>query len=428
MAELERGLVRARGAGYEWQLGHPFTEVRCAAEGCGKRVGWLPEATARACPACGGAVARQVKRRMLSKAGFRNKREAQADLDRARAELGAGSHVLASRQNVGDYLEGWLSTQEGRLKPTTAASYRWLVQSYLVPHLGAAQVQDVTPSQLERLYVELVVAGGRDGKPLSLRTVRYAHSVLRKALADGVRKGLLSKNPAEHVELPMRAHQVDVLDSPDEAEEEVPFHVWDAAQVRTWAAAMEDDRLRALWLLLPLTGLRRGEALGLRWRDLDLRDGGQLRVRQNLVVVGGRVQMDTPKTRKSRREFSLDPEALAALKRHRKAQLQERVAWGGAYQDRDLVFCREDGTPLDPNAMTKAFGRLSKAAGLPTVRLHDLRHSYATIALSAGVSLFVVSRRLGHTTITQTADTYAHLLPSDDEGATQAVALAVWGA
>ena len=173
-------------------------------------------------------------------------------------------------------------------------------------------------------------------------------------------------------------------------------------------------------------GHARGEVLGLRWSDLDL-EGARLSIRQTLVVIGYALEFSTPKTDKSRRSISLDPATVAALRGHRVRQAQERLAWGPAWIDAGLVFSRDDGTPIHPQQLSKAFERLGKAAGLPEIRLHDLRHSYATAALALGIPTKIVSERLGHSSIAITSDTYQHVLPEMDEHAAAQVARTILG-
>ncbi len=163
-----------------------------------------------------------------------------------------------------------------------------------------------------------------------------------------------------------------------------------------------------MWVLLLTTGLRRGEALGLKWSDLDL-DAGRLSVRRTLVAVGYDVKWSEPKTAKSRRSVALDAGTVSAMRSHRRQQLEERMALGSGYRDDDLVFARVDGSPIHPQTVSQAFERHAKAAGLSPIRLHDLRHTAATLMLEGGVPLKVVSERLGHSSIGITADVYQHV-------------------
>ena len=181
-----------------------------------------------------------------------------------------------------------------------------------------------------------------------------------------------------------------------------------------------------MWVLFITTGLRRGEVAGLTWHDLDL-TAGRLTVNQARVVVDHKVIESAPKSERSVREIGLDASTVAALKAHRARQATERLAWGPEYQATDLVFTWENGRPLHPNVISRTFTRLAEKAGLPAIRLHDLRHSYASAALTAGVGLKVVSERLGHASISITGDIYSHVSREVDQSAADRVAAVILG-
>jgi integrase len=197
--------------------------------------------------------------------------------------------------------------------------------------------------------------------------------------------------------------------------------VWDVTQVKTFLAAVVDDRLFALWLLLITTGLRRGEAAGLRWEDIDL-DAGRLAVRRALISVEYQVRVSEPKTARGRRTLALDHLTVRALRAHRARLSEEALAAGESGQRTGYVFVREDGHPYHPERISLMFARLTKAAGLPPIRLHDLRHTAATMALAAGVHPKVVQERLGHANINITLDTYSHVVEGMQEDAAAKVA------
>lgn len=190
---------------------------------------------------------------------------------------------------------------------------------------------------------------------------------------------------------------------------------------------MREDRLYALWLTEATTGLRRGEILGLRWdKDIDL-DARRLAVGQTVVLIGGEVRFSRPKTEKSSQPIALDRVTVEALRAHRRRQLQERLASDAHYRDHGLVFAKKDGSPIHPERLTDRFSALAQRARLPVIRFHDLRHSYATAALMAGVPLKVVSERLRHASVGITGDVYSHVLPEVDQEAAEAVAARILG-
>jgi integrase len=327
------------------------------------------------------------------------KRDAEAGRVEILGRLQRGEHVPPSKLTIAGYLtDEWLPAVRASLRPSTYASYAMIIRTRIVPAIGSARLQALTPPMLNRFYGEL---GGR----LSPRSVRYTHAVLRHALADAVKWNRLARNVAAAAEPP--------------SAKAATMKTWSADQLRTFLEHVADDRLFAAWRVTAMTGLRRGEALGLRWRDVDL-EVGRLAVVETLI--GKRVR-SAPKTDCGRRSVELDPATAEALREHRKHQLKERLAWGPAYSaDLDLVFCREDGTPLWPQSFSRAFSRHAKAAGLPAIRLHDLRHTHASLALAAGVHPKVVSERLGHASVGITLDTYSHSIPAMQADAAAKVA------
>lgn len=292
---------------------------------------------------------------------------------------------------VGEYLETWL-TGKHALKPKTMSLYRDFITNYLVPNLGHIRLLELRAHHLDRMYANIVL--GMRGRPLSPSTIRRVHAVLRSALNSAVKRRLIPYSPAEHIEL-----------APENPKRPKP---WTAEQCQTFLRDIADDRLANLYHLILVTGMRRGEAIGLRWEDVDL-EGQCLFVVQQITEVHGHSVVGTPKTRRGTRLVPIDDNTIALLRRHHEAQDVEHVAWGPAWNDAGLVFTREDGRPLRPEYATRHFQALAKTAGLPAIRLHDLRHTNASLALQAGVDMKVVSERLGHSQMSITADLYTHV-------------------
>ena len=295
---------------------------------------------------------------------------------------------------VGEYLETWLSGKHA-LKPSTQHHYRDALRLYLIPHLGHIRLLDLRAHHLDRFYAAITI--GKRGRPLSPSSIRRVHAALRSALNTAVKRRLIPYNPAEHVEL-----------APENPKRPKP---WTLEQCRAFLDHIADDRLAVLYHLCLVTGMRRGEIAGLRWVDVDF-DGRCLFVVQQIVDVRGQLVIGTPKTRKSARVLPLDEFSFMMICRHQEAQALERAAWGVAWQESGLVFTREDGRPLRPEFITRHFQALAEKAGLPRIRLHDLRHTNASMALAAGVELKVISERLGHSTLGITADLYTHVVPT----------------
>jgi integrase len=192
------------------------------------------------------------------------------------------------------------------------------------------------------------------------------------------------------------------------------MRTWTATQLRAFLNHMSSDQLFAAYPVLGTTGARRGEVLALRWADVDL-ERARVSIRRSLVRLGSGVAFSEPNTRMSRRLIALDPTTVAALKDHRKRQLEERLLIGPGFTDQDLVFAELDGSPLSPGNFDKAFRRHVKAAVLPMIRVHDLRHTHGTLVLSAGIHPKVVSERLGHSPVGITLDVYSHVIPAMQE-------------
>jgi integrase len=347
------------------------------------------------------------RRRQKSKGGFRTRKAAEAALRELVASVDAGKYVERSTRTVGDYLDEWLEVVRPRLRPTSVNSYRQAV-GHIKGRVGAVPLQSLQPLEVESLYTDLLASGGARGRPLSPKTVRNIHVVLRKALADAERLGLVVRNAAAAAKPPV----------PSKHE----HTTWTAEQLARFLTSVEDERLAAAFVLLATTGMRRGEALGLRWRDLDL-DAGRLSIVQTITTVREEMVITPPKTARSRRLVSLDPGTVAALRDHRRRQNEERLRVGESWSgEREFVFTNEIGEPVHPSALSRLFVSSVRKAGLPKIRLHDLRHTYATVALAAGVHPKIVSERLGHATIAVTLDLDSHVTPAIDAEAAALVA------
>lgn len=357
------------------------------------------------------------KRRQKSRGGFATRKEAERAFAALRDEVRRGAYVEPSKLTLSRFLEDeWLPSIAASVRPTTWKFYAGMVHAHVRPALGRTRLANVTPPKLNAFYADLLRSGSRGrapGRPLSPKTVRHVHTMLHKALNDAVRWGHLARNPASLAEPP----------KPRTAE----MKVWNAEQLREFLAFCRDDRLYAAWLLLVTTGMRRGEVLGLSWQHVDLKRARLSVVRTLTVVDYHHVEFSEPKTAKGRRSVALDAATVDTLRAHRKQQLEERVAWGPDWQETGLVFTREDGSEIHPERFTSWFEQLSRDAGLPRIRLHDLRHSYATAALGAGIPAKVVSERLGHASIAITLDTYSHVLPALQEDAASVVASVILG-
>ena len=322
----------------------------------------------------------------------RTKRETQEKLRAALTQAGAGVKPTTTRLTVAAYLTDWL---EASVKPqrraTTYASYEDTVRRFLIPAIGRHPLTKLEPGHVQRMLADLSTRETARGR-LSPTTVRYCYTILRVALGRAYKQGLVVRNVATLVDAPSKAN--------------VEMHPLSAEQARTFLASVSAGPREALYVTALYTGLRQGELLGLRWQDVDL-EGAVLAVRHTLQRRTH--ELGEPKTERGRRTLRLPGDAVAALPRHKVAQLEQRLRAGRKWQDHDLVFTTSLGTPLDARNVTRLLQAALERAGLPRQRFHDLRHAYATLLLEAGEELAVVSKMLGHADLGTTADVYAHL-------------------
>jgi integrase len=347
------------------------------------------------------------ERRQKSRGGFRTRKDAQRFLTDTLTSVATGTYVEPSTVALARFLsDEWLPAVKRTVRPLSHRRYEGIVRTYVTGReIGAVPLRSLSAGHLNALYGDLESAG------LSVATRRLVHAVLRRALSDAVRWGKLARNPASAADPPVQPRS--------------RTQSWTATELRRFIGHVNDDRLFALWRLAATTGMRRGELLGLTWQALDV-DGARLRVDQQLLPTTGGVTFGPPKSRRSERTIALDATTVDALRRHRGVQALERDLAGPAYEDLDLVFCDEIGRPIYPQRLTEAFARHRKDAGIPIGSLHILRHTSATLALTATppVPLHVVAGRLGDDP-REILRTYAHLLPHSDELAAEVVAAAL---
>ena len=331
------------------------------------------------------------------------KQDAQRELTRQLSLVDRGHSLGTAQTTVQEYLQQWFARWQvqGNVKQSTIDTARVHLDVYLVPRIGHLKLRDLKRARIGALYQDLVEhgrtgAGGRQSadRRLSAKTVRNIAGTLHKALDDAVRLDILPTNPADNVDLPKW--------------ERPELQTWDSAQVAqflTWCAD-NDDPLYALWRLLAVAGLRRGELLGLTWDDVDL-VMGEIKVRQTRVVTGtGQVRVETPKTAAGRRVVTIDPHTVDALARLKDTQERAAAVLGG--WSSPYVATSQDGQPIYPKRLTDRFRATARAAVVPVIRLHDGRHSNVTLAIESGVPVAVMSSRVGHSRPSTTSDIYFH--------------------
>jgi integrase len=323
--------------------------------------------------------------------------EATRKMKAGSARVEGGKPITDARTPLATWIEEWSATalENSDRKPATKHIYRSLARIHLAPApLGTMPLGSIRPSHVEALTGRMRKAGSSDS------TVRMTYTVLRSVLDTAVRDRLIAENVAASVKRPTASRRAD---GRDEARHMTP------AEVRRVLDAAGGTRYAAPLALIAATGLRRGEALAVRWADVNL-DAGTLAVTGTLGRVGGKLERSTPKSARSRRTLALTPGVVAVLRRQRVAQLEAKMKAGSRWQDTGYVFTTEIGTPIEPRNVLREFVAAVERAGLDTdgVGLHTLRHSAATGMLDAGVPLHVVSRILGHSSVAITGDIYGH--------------------
>ncbi len=399
------------------------------------------------------------ERRRNARAGFATEDAAWEALVEANNQLRTNRYVKNAPRTVRQFLDEWLAAVRVSLKPTTHSNYRNYAVYYVIPIIGERRLQDVTPEMISLLYTHLLEKGRRKGdsnqrmyafwkkaveagqspKPkdvataggvtyaaatravrryqagrvpapysrgLDARTVLGVQIMLGRAFADAVSWKYLGESPAAQagrVRQTRKGH-----------------NVWTPDQLRRFLAMARDERLYAMWLMFATTGMRRSEAAGARREHSDIA-ARTITLWQTRVIAGGQATDSDGKTRRSRRRLALDRRTSDALNQHLAMLDHERAQFGADYQDHGLLFCWIDGRPIYPDTISEHFNRLVDRAGLPTITLHDVRHTYATMSLRAGVNPKIVSGRLGHATVAFTLDLYTEDVPELHHAAAEAV-------
>lgn len=405
------------------------------------------------------------ERRREFKGGYSTEEEAWAAAIKAKAAADEGRRVAPSRRTVRDFSAEWLAAIQHSVKPSTYVNYTDYLDAYILPTIGDRRLQEISVPILNAFYRRLLESGrrkrdsnsimyqywlmhrsdehepsskeiakacntsphaARDAvlryrrgriptpKPLGLapKTVKNVHRMLHRALKDAVAWSYITENPAEHASLPRTRRGTNKL-------RPTP---WTLEQLTAWLDLALNDRYAALWMLVATSGMRRSELAGLRRKDLNLEVGLAAVGDDTRVVVDGNAAESDGKTDASGRTISLDAQTVELLHKHLETLDSERTELGELYQDDDRLFCFPNGKAPHPDTITAMFNRLVDQAGAPHIRLHDVRHTYATLSLDAGIDLKIVSDRLGHANVYVTAQIYGHRSTGNDRAAAQHMA------
>ncbi len=316
-------------------------------------------------------------------------------------------HAAGRAPTVAEWLGHWLDTIAIRkVRASTLQGYRGKVNSRIIPAVGHHRLDRLQPEHLEAWYIELADEG------LASSTILQLHRILSRALKVAMQRGKIARNVCSLVDAPsLRRDEV------------VPFSTTEARALLATARGLRNE---ARWSVALALGLRQGEALALRWEDIDL-DSGTLTVKRSMQrLVGKGLVFDEPKSRAGRRAIMLPNGLRDALRAHRAAQLEERLAAGSEWQENGLLFAQVNGRPIDPGSDWKSWKALLALAGVRDARLHDARHTAATLLLQQGVPARVAMQILGHSQISLTLGTYSHVVPELAQEAADRIDRVLW--
>lgn len=418
-AGMKGGVRRPRGPNGTWSftIDMGLQEAQRCVD-CGQRQ-WVGPERVDACPRCDGAMRDTQERRQVVHGGYQTQGDAKLERAKALTRLGKGTYMAPQRKTLAEYLrDEWLPAQEKRvdddndpLKATTLQGYRLSVREHLIGPsakpfaLGLVELRKLTREAIRDHY-SMLAAGyhvERKGKlvrhgPLGVESRRRVHACLHKALNDAKERGYIGDNPAWKA---MKAKKNTLR---------FEGAIWSAEELLAFLQATAKANLHPLWVTIAMTGLRRGEVCGLRWSDVDLQNA-QMTVCRSRVPLAGEVIESTPKSGQAR-IVALDEDTVAALERHRKGQAAAQLKMGPKWRgEGNYVFTRPDGRPIEPNSISREFRLAVAAAGLRHIRLHDLRHTHASLLLADGEPIGNVSRRIGHADSHITAQVYEHYVP-----------------
>lgn len=409
------------------------------------------------------------KTRREYKGGFATEDEAWEAAIKVKAIADTGRRVPPTRRTVAEYMTHWLAEIAPAIKPSTQVNYSDYTTAYVMPHIGHRRLQDIDVTVLNALYRKLLATGRRkrdtntlmydywtkrqkagiDPPPreiadackvsiyaarsavlryrrgrvpvakttgLAPKTVKNVHRMLHRAFSDAVAYRYIESNPAQYASLPRQSRKG----------KRRRGATWTPAELASWLKVAVTDRDSAMWVLAATTGMRRSELAGAERDLLDL-DAGMLEIADTRVVVDGHAADEDGKSESGRREISLDSFTVAYLTLHVAMLDEERRSFGRAYNRAGKLFCHPDGRPIHPDTITRRFNRLVDLAGVPHIRLHDVRHTYATVCIDAGIKPKIVSDRIGHANMAYTLQIYTHRSTGQDGPAAEQIAQLIFG-
>ncbi len=347
---------------------------------------------------------RNGKRKTIKKRGFKGKTECRLAEAEAKVAWENGSFIDPSKMLYKEYVENWLENKQD-ISPETRDTNEGHLRNHIVPVLGHIPLQKITVLDIENLLIALKNKRNKNNKPLADGTIKKIFNLVQTSFKSALRKELIKKNP------------FDLLDNGSKPKVSKPkVDYWTVDEVKTFFSKLE-HRQKIMFVLAIHTGMRRGEILGLRWRDIDFKTR-QIRISKSLSAKQG--LKDRVKTTSGYRSITVSPLVAKELKQHKAVINQEQLA-SKDYQDNDLVVCQEDGQPVSISNFPKFWRRIVNNTGMRYIRFHDLRHTCASLLLSAGIHPKIVQELLGHKSIKVTLDKYSHMMPNMQEDAAKAM-------
>jgi len=338
------------------------------------------------------------KRRQDTKSGFETEQDAEMAKMRKLIDYGAGTYVQPTKETVKEYFENWIAQKANHVRGGTLKGYHVITYTHVIPKLGNLTLKELKPHHLEYLYTSSM----KGDRPLSPRSVTHIHRMIHDALEHAVRIELIPKNPSKSVKPPRCSRP--------------ELEVWDEYQLVDFLDAAKDDAFYGVFLILATSGMRVGECLGLKWQDINL-SSGRVSINRTYSKAFKGHEFREPKTRSSIRNIPLPTQTIHFLTQHKEQQRILKKEMGESFNSLGLVNCSRNGTPIDPRNLARHWARIIKRTNLQRIRMHDLRHTHATLLLKGNVHVKVVSERLGHSSVDITMDTYSHLLPGMQETA-----------
>ena len=331
-----------------------------------------------------------------------NNKKAESVLRDRMQAIETGVFIPKHKETVAEFLHRWLDTYAAtNTTPRTQQGYRGNINCYILPDLGNISLQSLESRHIQGLYAQML------GRGLSPTSVVQVHRIIRQALSHAVKWGVLGRNVADAVTPPrIQRKELDM---------------WDTETIWRFLDATRGNKFGEFYQMALLTGMRRSELCGLKWDSVDLANGRLSVVRTLQRLTGEGLVEGQPKTARSRRLIALSPDAVEVLHGIRGKQMESQLKYGEVWENTGYVFTQADGSPVDPDMISKDFPKVLRNAGLPKMTLHGLRHAHASILLKEGINPKIVSERLGHSTIATTMDVYSHIMPGLQEAAALAL-------